>query len=503
MTNISIVIPFYEKAELFKKTWAALAPQIEDGDEIVVVDDHSPSGVGICECAELRVIQPPKLEPHIYRCCGLRNYGIEHAENDAILILDPDCIPKENLIENARRFFDPVVLFGGRIDFVEEDGSTRIDPRFKAFPEGTWGARNGSMIWGGLMLFSRRRTQLVGWFNSDYDGSWGPGEGDFANKCYHSGIRRRYEPKLYVLHQWHDRSHREGPLVENRRNMFRYNMLLYEKALNAKTPYNPAVGVVVVTTRRPYFVDQCMSAIFRNPVPLKVLLVNNGDQSNAQKNAIAAWKRRWAVEYVHHDSPQRLSVIRTDAMKWAAEKGYKYLVVVDDDIMVRRNALIKLIQAAEAHPEYHAIAGWFKTPRKGEKRFGGGYIVPEDNHRHYYLPVVAGVHEVDYIGTGIAIMRLNPLVPFDAEYEMGWNDWDWANEVKRRGLRLAVCGEAGAYHKYLFTSKGPVFKEDPPSYQKLRRDKERHSRMADRFESKWGYRPRDASLWKGELRSES
>jgi len=130
MRGISIIVPFYKKKAAWKKTFSELKIQLSPGDEVIVVDDHSPSGIGTCGCQALTIVRPPKREPHIYRLNTLRNLGIKTAKNDAIVILDPDCIPNKNFLHNARRIFDPSVLFAGRIDYLNEDGDMlKLDPR--------------------------------------------------------------------------------------------------------------------------------------------------------------------------------------------------------------------------------------------------------------------------------------------------------------------------------------------------------------------------------------
>ena len=173
-------------------------------------------------------------------------------------------------------------------------------------------------------------------------------------------------------------------------------------------------------------------------------------------------------------------------MREYKKKGYKYLVMLDDDITPMTNSIVNLIREAENHPEYHAIAGWIRD-WGDRKRFIGGKI-KNDTH-YYYYPVVNRTMEADYISSGFTIHRLNKIIPYSKDWEMGWADWDWSHEVKKAELRLAVTGSAGAYHRHVLTKNGMEFTKDPQEYQTKRRDKQRHDRMASRFTDKWGYWP--------------
>ncbi len=491
--SLSIVVPFYNKKAAFRRTFAELLMQMEHDDEIVVADDHSETGIGVCACLkEIEVIKPPKLSSHVYRVNTLRNLGVEAAKNDAIIILDPDCIPNEHFLSNARKIFDPSVLFTGRIDHVDKDGMIdRLDSRVKG-ESSQWLDHpmfGGASIWGGCMMFSKSRAELVGLFDEDYNGSWGTEDHDFGYRCYHSGMRLRWEPGLRVTHQWHEKNH---PNVEANKKLWRLKRKKYEEALGIMTPYDPAVVVLIATLDRPEYIDQVMRAVFRTRVSIKVRLVNQGNFSKENMKALEPWRNRWAVEVIDNEFPVGLAEVRTQCMKDYASR-YKYMITLDDDVLPKPGSIERLLAAMETYPQYHAIAGGVMQGK--QSRMLGGRI--DGKHQHYYLPIVDGVVEVQYVSSGFTVSKLVPFIPYDIEYDWGWNDWDWSNEIAKKDLRMAVCGNALGYHKHLITSKGLVVKTDSKEYQELRYNEGRIAASTERFKGKWGYEPVDARLWNG------
>jgi len=182
--------------------------QINPTDEILVVDDWSPDGLPEIDCPCTKVIRPEKHIPHIYRLCTLRNLGLQSASHDCVVVLDPDCVPNPHFVENARKIFDPSILFGGAIDFIQEDGSIMPDPRQGETRRSKWVDLDerywsGVMIWGGCMMFSRSRTALTGWFDEEFNGGWGAEEHEFASRCFHGGLRLYYSIELAVTHLYH------------------------------------------------------------------------------------------------------------------------------------------------------------------------------------------------------------------------------------------------------------------------------------------------------------
>ena len=228
-------------------------------------------------------------------------------------------------------------------------------------------------------------------------------------------------------------------------------------------------------------------------MPLKVRLVNQGDRSPKQMEALKRWRGRGDVEIIDNSEPRRLSEVRTEAMEAFRKEGYRYMVTLDDDILPHPGSIEALIRALDENPQYHAIAGGII--QKGMNRMLGGYIIQGEETQHYVLPLIKDIAEVDYLSSGFTAFNLKPLIPYDTEYEFGWNDFDWSQEIKKAGFRMAVCGDAMAHHKYLVTSKGIVPCYDSVEYNRLRRDIKRSEASKDRFKNKWGFKPAQPKLW--------
>lgn len=486
--NVTVVIPHFQKQDALVKTFEELRLQLHVDDEVIIVDDYSPDGIPDLNCPCVKVIYPPELPIHIYRLNTLRNLGVEHASNDAVVIIDPDCIPNPHFLSHARKIYDPATLYAGWITYLKEDGSClKPDPRSRSGGGSRWTDRinrSCGMVWGGCMYFSKRRAGITGLFDTEFDGHWGAEEHVFASACRNSGMRLRYEKGLMVNHQWHIKQRAGSPSRNNK--LFREKIAKHRASLNLFTPYDPIVAVLMVSMMRPYYIEQNMRAIFRHSVPLKVRLVNNGDHSASQRKTMEWWSDRWAVEYVNYQKQRLLSDIRSEAMRDYHEKKYKYLIMMDDDITPVYGSITKLIAEAEKHPEYHAISGYIVDSNE-RQRFIGGKI--REGQHYYHHPVSPITLEADYTSSGFTIIRLDEVIPYTEGWEMGWADWDWSNEVKAKGLKVAVTGKAKAYHRYLFTSKGRKWMGDPPKYRAIRRNSARHDRMASKFMDKWGYWP--------------
>ncbi len=119
---LSVIIPTYNEEAHIGALLENLRPQLERGDEIVVVDSYS--GDRTAEIAKgkgARVVLEPK------RGNGLaRTAGAEAARNGVIVFVDADCVPSRDFLARIRRHFasKDVVAVGG-LDLYSSDSGAR------------------------------------------------------------------------------------------------------------------------------------------------------------------------------------------------------------------------------------------------------------------------------------------------------------------------------------------------------------------------------------------
>jgi len=260
---------------------------------------------------------------------------------------------------------------------------------------------------------------------------------------------------------------------------------VYSQKLATWTHYKPKVIVLVVTMLRPYFLDECLKRIFQSITPLKVRLVNQGDQSDEMLDVLKKRRSRWDVDYIYNEHPRSMAEIRSEAFTWAKQEGYKFAITVDDDMLVMPGALDELVKIARKNPQFHAIAGYCIEPGI-VRMLGGTEKVLNGSYFHFNLPYTKGLKEVNYVSSGLRIVRLDPLILQDTDYDFGWIDWDYSKRVKQAGLKLAVTGKVGGYHGMMQIDGKWRARPDPEAYARIRLDEDRMEIMTQLFEGKWG-----------------
>lgn len=104
MTSVSILIPCFNAAEFLRSTLESAIENMEDGDEIILVDDHSTDGSlqlarGFLQNANINfkaVTNPSK------GACSARNHAFSHAKNPLIQWLDADDLLGKDKLKEQR-----------------------------------------------------------------------------------------------------------------------------------------------------------------------------------------------------------------------------------------------------------------------------------------------------------------------------------------------------------------------------------------------------------------
>ena len=107
----------------------------------------------------------------------------------------------------------------------------------------------------------------------------------------------------------------------------------------------PKVAAVVVTYNRIKLLGQCLEHLLAQTCPCDVFVVNN-----ASTDGTAEWLDGYCAG---HENVQALTLAENTGgaggfnrgMRWAAESGYGYVWVMDDDCLPRPDALEKLMEA--------------------------------------------------------------------------------------------------------------------------------------------------------------
>lgn len=165
----------------------------------------------------------------------------------------------------------------------------------------------------------------------------------------------------------------------------------------------------------------------------------------------------------------------------------KYILFLDDDILIQEGAIRKLLDTMKSNPNLGALT--LNIPRVS----AGNWINTETGYKKDEV-AIKGLQQVEFMSMGATIIRTGLRIQHDPHYFVGWEDSDLCEQIKEVGHNLAVLENAQAAR----VDGTPLFKR---YYKKIRYNLEAIKTSLNRFESKWftlnnNYRQKILTQWK-------
>ncbi|SEK69697.1 Glycosyltransferase, GT2 family [Roseivivax marinus] len=189
--TIAVIIPHYNDAVRLGRCLDALAPQIADDIEVVVVDNGSATVPQVPDWVRLVTETTPGA-------ANARNRGVAETRADRFFFVDSDCLPAPDWIAAARRACDRADLVGGRVTVFDEtarprSGAQAFEAVF-AFDFKTYIEKRG-FSGSGNLLTHRAVFDAIGGFRAGMSEDF-----DWCTRAVAAGFSLAYDPELVVGH---------------------------------------------------------------------------------------------------------------------------------------------------------------------------------------------------------------------------------------------------------------------------------------------------------------
>lgn len=192
----SILITSKDRLKYFCNTWPSLKPQMEEGDELIVVEEGQDDWSSFLE-ATGKSFKFVRTHQEKYRGSSIaKNIGLRRCENEMVFINDPEVIHTTECLKQARRILEedntkfvvPGTLFAGRFEGDIKQGNPTIRHSMAPFVAGVM----------------RERLEAIGGWDERFT-MWGNEDNDLMYRLGLSGTQTLCEDGMHVFHQWHPR----------------------------------------------------------------------------------------------------------------------------------------------------------------------------------------------------------------------------------------------------------------------------------------------------------
>lgn len=214
------------------------------------------------------------------------------------------------------------------------------------------------------------------------------------------------------------------------------------------------VLVIVVTYNGMPWLDRCLSSVCvstKNAQNVDVdLFVVDNDSTDGSADFVQAHFPQ--AKLVRSAENLGFSKANNLGMRYALDKGYDYVYLLNQDAWLAPGALETLVAAAEAHPEYAVLSplqmtdGYKAMDPQFEKIFRryapqNDICHPGRSRRIYCVERVMAAHWL------MPVAALKTVGFFEEElFPLYGQDDDWCNRARYKGLRIGIVAEARAVH---------------------------------------------------------
>lgn len=195
MARAAIIIPHFNDVARLLRCLEALAPQLSEDIELVIVDNSSTDDLHPVTSAfpDLRLVTEPRKG-----AAEARNRGVEETTAPWLFFLDADCVPADDWVSNAFAACQMGDLVGGEITVFDETppprtGAEAFETVF-AFQNRSYIETKGFSVTANLVT-SRAVFEATGPFDASRSEDL-----DWCHRATDKGYRLCYAPGLRVGH---------------------------------------------------------------------------------------------------------------------------------------------------------------------------------------------------------------------------------------------------------------------------------------------------------------
>jgi hypothetical protein len=216
---------------------------------------------------------------------------------------------------------------------------------------------------------------------------------------------------------------------------------------------SPKVSIIILNWNRVQDTLECLDSVFKSDYPnYEVIVVDNGSTDRSAPCIREAYPK---VIVLENEKNLGFTGGNNQAMRYALQRNADYVWLLNNDTIIEKDTLTKLVNEAERHDEIGLISPVIHYSGKtDEVQFGGIRIDLEGYAYREMSPLSVPDDEVRkmdnlLVGTALLIKRqvVDDIGYLDENYFAYVEDFEYCMRAKRSGHDSSVLSSAIIYHK--------------------------------------------------------
>ena len=199
------------------------------------------------------------------------------------------------------------------------------------------------------------------------------------------------------------------------------------------------VLVIVATHNGMKWIPRCLGSVAQDA---DLFVIDDVSSDGSADYVASAFP---GAKLVRNTENQGFTGTNNAGMEYALGEGYDYVYLLNQDAWLLPGALLRLVEFADAHPEYGLLSPMQMTadtsvPDRNFAKALGGKTLPSSDVPVVDVPFVMAAHWL------IPCRALKKTGLFSPLFPMYGQDDDWCNRARYHGYRIGVVPGAVAVH---------------------------------------------------------
>jgi GT2 family glycosyltransferase len=222
--------------------------------------------------------------------------------------------------------------------------------------------------------------------------------------------------------------------------------------------YMKDLGIVICNFNKVDYLKGCLETLYKSDfekLSYDVIVVDNASTDGSSKFVKDNYPQ---IILLQNETNSGGSGGFDRGIRYAMQKEYGYVVLLDNDILLEENTLLNLFKYIKINPKVGAVGSKICTMDNKDILQELGGFIDFENRFSFYNPLkshkddssLPDVVVCDYVPACCMITTnevLKKVGSFNTDHFIYWDDMDWCTRVKKVGYEIHAINNSRVFHK--------------------------------------------------------